>query len=135
MGRGPARHTKISEAGPRSGTASQFFQRMGCGPARPIEFQIISAQPGPAHVIRSEAHETRAPYGPARGFEEPAHGPAHGLAHVLPRSKKCTLTFLYQVFRMDYYRLLVLPGTWYSIIHNFTPIRSRFILKNIFSTR
>ena len=118
MGRGPAGQAKFSEDGPRPddgpcvarpGPARQFFQNMGCGLVQPIEFQITSARPGPAgpiefsnlsaqldpaHDIRSEAHETRASYGPARGFEEPAHGSAHGLAHVLPRTKKCTLMFL-----------------------------------------
>ena len=67
------------------------------GPARPINFSNLSARPGPAHDICSEAHETRASYGPARGFEEPARGSAHGLTHVLPRTKKCTLTFFYIV--------------------------------------
>ena len=58
------------------------------GPARPINFSNLSARSGPAHDIRSEAHERRPPYGPTRGFEEPAHAPVHGLAHMLPRSKK-----------------------------------------------
>ena len=102
---GPAR--QILEAGPRPGPARQFFQRMGCGPARPIESKLhrpgparpinlsnLSARLGPAHDIGSKAHEIRASNGPARGFEEPAHGSAHGLAHVLPRTKKCTLMFL-----------------------------------------
>ena len=82
MGRGPARPIKFSEAGPPPGPARQFLLEGGL-------------RPGPAHDIRSKAHNTRASYGPARGFEEPAHGWAHGLAHVLPRTKKCTLTFFY----------------------------------------
>ena len=83
------------EDGPWPGPAQlvNFFR--GWAAARSIEFQVTSARPGPAHDIRSEAHETRASYGPARGFEEPAHGSAHGLAHVSPRTKKCTLTFFY----------------------------------------
>ena len=34
-------------------------------PARPITFSKSSALPGPAHHIGSEAHDARAPYGPA----------------------------------------------------------------------
>ena len=128
-GRGPARPVKFfrGRAAAQPGPSNVKICRPG--PARPISFSNLSAWPGPAHDIRSEAHETRASYGPARGFEEPAYGPAHGLAHVLPRTKNCTLTF-FLYFRI-YYRLIVLPGNRYIFI----PIHSRSILKKIFSTR
>ena len=57
------------------------FQRMGRGPAQPITFSKFHgpARPGPSHG--SEAHETRALFGPsqllrgpARGFDGPAKG-------------------------------------------------------------
>ena len=68
---------------------------MGRGPALPIIFSQIHglahhflerlspAQPGPSHA--SEAHETRALYGPARQIT-PARG-FDGPAHVLFRTK------------------------------------------------
>ena len=106
VGRGPARPIKFSEARParpvnffrgwaaaRPGPSNSKLYRPG--PARPINYSNLSAPPGPAHDSRSEAHETRASYGPARGFKEAGNGPAHGQAHVLPRTKKCTLSFFF----------------------------------------
>ena len=98
----PARPIKFSRRWARPGPS--YFQKMGRDPAQPIEFQILPTQsgsappiileicrPGPAHDIRSEAHETRALNGsarhlcaPARGFKGPAHGPFH----VLRRTRK-----------------------------------------------
>ena len=55
---------------------------VGPGRSRSSEYD----GPGPTHDIGGEAHETRAPYGPARHFRELARGfdgPGHGLAHVL----------------------------------------------------
>ena len=65
-----------------------IFDMMGRGPTRPITFSKIHgpALPGPSHG--SEAHETRALYGPARQI----HGPAHRPAHVLFRTKPCMYT-------------------------------------------
>ena len=60
MGRGPTRPVKFSEDGLRPGPAHHFLKRFG--PARP----------GPSHG--SEAHETRAIYGPARQLCGPARG-------------------------------------------------------------
>ena len=100
---GPARPGKFSEGGPRPGPAHQNFRGWATarpspsitfsknhGPARPgpsFFQQSRPARPGPSHG--SEAHETRALYGPARHFRRPARGfdgPVHGPAHVLSRT-------------------------------------------------
>ena len=67
MGRGPAQPITLSKI---HGPAHHFFKRLG--PARP----------GPSYG--SEAHETRALYGPARQLRGPAH--------VLFRTKTCMYT-------------------------------------------
>ena len=82
MGRGPARPINFSEDGPRPGPAHHIFKNSRPGPARPIIFSNVSARPGPSHG--SEAHETRALYGPARQLRGPAH--------VLFRTKTCMYT-------------------------------------------
>ena len=61
-------------------------RRWAC-PARPIIVfkRFDPAWPGSSHG--SEAHETRALYGPARQLRGPARGfegPAHGPVHVCP---------------------------------------------------
>ena len=101
VGRSTARPVNFSEDGPRR-PGSSNFQRMGRrpaqpttfskvrGPARPIICSKVSARPGPSHG--SEAHETRAIYGPARQLRGSArgfNGPVHGPAHVLSRTKRC----------------------------------------------
>ena len=70
MGRGPARPVNFSEDGPRPGPAHHFFKRSRSGPAHHLFKGIGPAQPGPSHG--SKANETRALYGPARQFREPA---------------------------------------------------------------
>ena len=82
-------------AGPGLGRAGRVFDMMGCRPARLIIFSEDGPRPGPAHHIfknsrpgpvhiffqkscpgpsyGSEAHETRAPYGPPRKLRGPAH--------------------------------------------------------------
>ena len=110
MGRCPARSIPVSEARPRPVPARQRFCRIGRGPARPIEFQIISTRPGPAYPClkfsarpgpaqdnRSKAHGVRAPYGLARGLEGPAHWPARVPAYVLPRTRSSRAD-VFQVF-------------------------------------
>ena len=62
--------------------------------AGPSHFQHVAAQPGPAHDIGSEAHETRALYGPARRFCGQARefdGPFHGRISVPHPFLTCTL--------------------------------------------
>ena len=123
MGRGPARPMEVLEDGPWPGLANQFFGGRAAarpdpsivsedrlrpcpahrilnqiGPARPGPSILQICRPSPTNGIRSEAHETRVSNGPARGFEEPAHGPAHQLAHVFPRTKKYTLMFFLYIF-------------------------------------
>ena len=87
---GPGNQILIWWAAARPGPS--IFQRMGHGPAQPITFSKIQgpARPDPSHG--SEAHETRALYGPARQLRRPVRrfdGPAHEPAHVLFRTKRC----------------------------------------------
>ena len=117
MGCHPARPIIFSEDGARLGPASQFFRGWPAarpspssfnfswpGPAQPINFSNVSARRGrpmifAARPMRHGVYTGRPAIscGPARGFE----GPAHGWAHVLPRTKRCTLTFL--LFFIDYF--------------------------------
>ena len=65
VGRGPDRPIELSSDGLQPGPAHHMFKLLRPGPARPIRFSNVSAwpslaQPGPAHDIGSEAHETRA---------------------------------------------------------------------------
>ena len=87
LGRGPARPIEISEDGPRPGPAHNIFKNSRSGPDHHFFKSLGTARPGP-----SQAHETRALYGPARQLRGPARGfdgLAHGPTHVLSRSKKC----------------------------------------------
>lgn len=113
MGGGPARPIKFSEDGPRPGPVRLIFRGWAAaragpiefqiflaynffnffGPARPMTFSISAARFGPPHDIHSEAHETRAPQGSAHHLCGPVHG-FERPAHVLSRTKRCTLTFL-----------------------------------------
>ena len=106
MGRGRARPVEFSVTASRPGPARQRFQKKCDGPGRPIEFQKIWARSGPArpgpsifiifdparpaHDIRSEAHETRALYGPTCHFCEPTH--------VLPRTSTKTRTLMFFIY-------------------------------------
>ena len=89
MGRGPARPIKFSEDGPRPGPAHHIFKNSRPGPAHHFFKRLGPARPGPSHG--SEAHETRALYGPARQLRGPARG-FDGPAHVLFRTKTCMYT-------------------------------------------
>ena len=93
MGRGPAWPVKFSENWPRPGPAHHIFRGWAAARPSPSHFQQIPARPGPAHQVfkslgparpgqshASEAHDTRALYGPARQLRGPAH--------VLSRTKR-----------------------------------------------
>ena len=108
MGRGPAQPVKCFEDGPRPRPAHHFSTWHGPARPGPLIFQVSC--PGPAHDIGSEAHETRALYGPARHFCGPARGKIHGPAHLLSRTKRCMLTcFFNSCFSLSSYFCFWVP--------------------------
>ena len=95
MDRGLGRPIKFSRDGPRPGPAHHIFKNSRPGPAHHFFKSLDPARPGPPHG--SEAHETRALYGPARQLRGPARGfdgPARAVAHEMWCTTATTTTFL-----------------------------------------
>ena len=139
MGHGPGQPMKNPEAGParpviffRAQAAAlpgpSNFKNRSCS-ARPIKFSIMSPRPGPAHNISTEAHETRAPYGPPVDLKSRPMGRLTGWPMCYPDLNKCAHRRL-TLFFTGLHRLIVSSGIRYK----FMPIRSHIFETNILNT-